>query len=193
MPDRLLSLLETTAVGGAGLFAVLVFNAFFSRRISLHYEVRVRRCLAHRQYDRGLYFFFHAVVGLAFVQLGAIGIWAGLLRAIGIVPDVVQALLFAGSCYTTVGIVSDIATEHWRLLPIVIAVSGIFSFALSTANVVGMAPLYRKVWFAKHAKRVRGLLAAEHVDPTEVGLAFLFEEEEGRPASRPKAGKGERP
>lgn len=177
MPDKVITLLETAAVGGMGLFAVLVFNAFFSRRIALRYEVRARRCLAHRHFDRGLYFFFHAVVGLAFVQLGAIALWAGLLHTIGVVPDIVQALLFAGSCYTTVGIVSDIAPEHWRLLPIVIAVSGIFSFALSTANVVGMAPLYRKLWFAKHAKRVRVLLAAEHVDPNEVGLAFLVEDD----------------
>lgn len=178
MPDNVIAVLESTAVGAAGLFAVLVLNAFFSRRISLKYEVRARRYMARHRYNLALYFFFHAVVGLAFVQLGAIGLWAVLLRVIGIVPDTVQALLFAGSCYTTVGIVSDIAKDHWRLLPIVIAVSGIFSFALSTANVVGMAPLYRKAWFAKHARHVRVLLEAEHVDPNEVGLAFLFDEDE---------------
>ena len=178
MPDNVVNILQTTALGIAGLFAVLVFHAFFSRRISLKYEVRARRHIARRQYNVALYFFFHAVVALALVQIGAIVMWAALMRAVGIVPDWTQALLFAGSCYTTVGIVSDIATEHWRLLPIVIAVSGIFSFSLSTANILGMAPLYRKAWFAKHGRRVRFLLESQHVDPAEVGLAFLIEEEE---------------
>jgi hypothetical protein len=180
MPDSAIALLETTALGVTGMFVTLVFNAFFSRRISLRYEVRARRSMARQQYNRALYFFFHAVVGLAIVQVGAIVIWAALLRAFGVVDDMLQALLFAGSCYTTVGILSDIATVHWRLLPIFIAVSGIFSFALSTANVVGMAPLYRKAWFSKHARRVRDLLEAEHVDADEVGLTFLVEEERRR-------------
>lgn len=177
MPVHVTDILETTAVGLFGLFVSLVLNAFFSRRISLKYEVRARRAIARKRYNWALYFFFHAVVALAIVQIGAIVVWALLLRGIGVVPDMHEALLFAGSCYTTVGILSDVATAQWRLLPILIAVSGIFSFALSTANVLSMAPLYRKAWFAKHARHVRGLLAAEHVDPHEVGLAFLVDEE----------------
>ena len=180
MPLNVTDILETTAVGLFGLFVSLVFNAFFSRRISLRYEVRARRAIGRKHYSWALYFFFHAVVALAMVQIGAIVIWATLLRVIGVVPDIHEALLFAGSCYTTVGILSDIAPQQWRLLPILIAVSGIFSFALSTANVIGMAPLYRRAWFAKHAKHVRGLLVAEHVDPKEVDLAFLFEEDGDR-------------
>ena len=178
MPANVTDILETTAVGLLGLVASLVLNAFFSRRISLKYEVRARRAIARKHYNTALYFFFHAVVALALVQIGAIVVWAVLLRVLGVVQGMHEALLFAGSCYTTVGILSDIATEQWRLLPILIAVSGIFSFALSTANVLSMAPLYRRAWFAKHAKHVRGLLVAEHVDPHEVGLAFLVEEKE---------------
>lgn len=184
IPDNVIEVLETAALGVAGLFLVLSVNSFFSRRISLKYEVRARRSIARQHYNRALYFFFHAVMSIALVQMGAIAIWGAVLMVMGIVPDIVPALLFAGSCYTTLGIVSDIAKDHWRLVPILIAISGIFSFALSTATVVGMAPLYRKAWFAKHAKHVRGLLVAEHVDPDEVGLGFLVEEEGDR-ARRP--------
>ena len=179
IPDNVIAVLETAALGVAGLFLVLAVNSFFSRRISLKYEVRARRYIARKRYNFALYFFFHAVLSIVLVQIGAIVIWAGVLMGMGIVPDVVQALLFAGSCYTTLGFVSDIAQDHWRLMPILIAISGIFSLALSTANVVGMAPLYRKAWFAKHARHVRALMQAENVDPAEVGLAFLIEEEDG--------------
>lgn len=182
MPVNVFDVLQTTALGVFGMFASLLLNAFFSRRIALKYEVWARRSIGRKHYNRALYFFFLAVVSLAIVQVGAIVVWAILLRLMNVVPDMLQALLFAGSCYTTVGILSDIAAEHWRLLPIFIAVSGIFSFALSTANVVSMAPLYRRAWFAKHAKHVRGLLVAEQLDPHEVGLAFLIEEEDDRRA-----------
>ena len=177
IPDNVIAVLETAALGVAGLFLVLAMNSFFSRRISLKYEVRARRYIARKRYNFALYFFFHAVLSIVLVQIGAIVIWAGVLMGMGIVPDVVQALLFAGSCYTTLGFVSDIAQDHWRLMPILIAISGIFSLALSTANVVGMAPMYRKAWFAKHARRVREILEAEHLDPTEVGLGYLVEDD----------------
>mgnify|MGYP006285616873 CR=1 FL=1 len=176
-PDKLIAVLQTAALGVAGLFVVLFVNSFFSRRISLNYEVRARRYIARKSYNLVFYFFFHAVMAIALVQMGAVVIWAGVLMGMGIVSDFVQAVLFAGSCYTTLGIVSDIAQDHWRLMPILIALSGIFSLALSTANVVGMAPMYRKAWFAKHARRVREILEAEHLDPTEVGLGYLVEDD----------------
>ena len=178
IPDNVIAVLQTAVLGVAGLFLVLSVNSFFSRRISLKYEVRTRRAIARKHYNLALYFFFHAVMSIALVQMGAIAIWGGVLLGMGIVPDIVQALLFAGSCYTTLGIVSDIAQDHWRLMPILIAISGIFSFALSTATVVGMSPLYRKAWFAKHARHVREILETEHLDAEEVGLGYLAEEEQ---------------
>lgn len=162
--DQLVSLLQTTTLGLAGLFVVLWFNSFFIRRIAVRYEIRVRRSLARQAYNRALFSFFVSVSYLAMVQLGAIVFWALALLTFGVVGDPVRSLLFAGSCYTTVGIVSDIASEHWLLLPIFIAVSGIFSFALSTATVINMTPLFRRAWFTKHAKRIRAMVEAEGID-----------------------------
>ena len=167
----LVELSQTPALGLAGLFIVLWLNVFFIRRVSLGYEVRARGLIARRAYNRVFFAFFLAVTYLALTQLGAITLWTVLLRTFDVVADPIRALLFAGSCYTTVGIVSDIASERWRLLPIFIAISGIFSFALSTTTVLNMAPLFRRAWFGKHATLVLSALEARGIDLAEVEMS----------------------
>lgn len=165
--ESLLEILQTTGLGLVGLIAIMGLNAFFIRRISLHFELASRRHLVNHQYNRVLLSFLLSVVLLALVQLGAIVIWALILRLFDVVGTLHRALLFAGSCYTTIGILSDVASEGWKLLVVFIAVSGIFSFALSTATVLSMTPLYRRAWFAKHAREIAKVLLASKITLTE--------------------------
>lgn len=165
--ESLVGMLQTTSLGLVGLIAILGLNAFFIRRISLRFELASRRNLADHKYNGVFANFFISVVLLALVQLGAIVIWAILLQLFDVVGPLPRALLFAGSCYTTIGIVSDIASEGWKLLAVFIAISGIFSFALSTATVINMTPLYRRAWFAKHARKIAMVLAASQIALTE--------------------------
>ena len=174
--DQLISLARTALVGVLGLLAVLWLNSFVIRRVSLRYEVRARGYLARRRHNRVFVAFFLAVAYLALTQLGAITVWAVLLGLLGIVKDPISSLLFAGSCYTTIGIVADIAPEHWKLLPIFIAVSGIFSFALSTTTVLNMAPVFRRAWFAKHAMHVQAVLRAEGISVTDLHISDQIRE-----------------
>jgi hypothetical protein len=171
---QIASLLQAAALGIGGLLAVLWINSFFIRRVSLRYEVRARRHAARRSYNRVFFGFFVSVAVLAVVQLGAIAVWAVLLRVFGVVDEPIRALLFAGSCYTTLGIVTDIAGERWTLLPIFIAISGIFSFALSTASVLNMTPTFRRAWYGKHADHVRAMLEAEGIELSETDLAEML-------------------
>ena len=168
---QLISLLQTTLLGLGGLVGVLWLNSFFIRRISVRYEIRARSCLARRAHDKALAAFFISVVYLALVQLSAIALWGLALVSLRIVDDPVRAMLFAGSCYTTIGIISDIASERWSMLPIFIAVSGIFSFTISTATVINMTPLFRRAWFEKHAKRIRAMVEAEGIDLSEADIS----------------------
>ena len=165
--ESLVEILRTTSLGLVGLIAILGLNAFSIRRISLRFELASRRNLVNHKYNRVFANFFVSVVLLALVQLGAIVIWAILLQLFDVVGSPTGALLFAGSCYTTIGILSDIASEGWKLLAVFIAISGIFSFALSTATVLNMTPLYRRAWFAKHAKRIALVMAASKITLTE--------------------------
>lgn len=72
----------------------------------------MRSCLARRAHDKALTAFFISVVYLALVPLSAIALWGLALVSLRIVDDPVRAMLFAGSCYTTIGIISDIASER---------------------------------------------------------------------------------
>ena len=168
LPEQsLVGILQTTGLGLVGMIAILGLNAFFIRRISLRFELTSRQNLANHKYDRVFANFFVSVMLLALVQLGAILIWAVLLRLFEVVDTPSRALLFAGSCYTTIGILSDITSEGWKLLAVFIAMSGIFSFALSTATALNMTPLYRRPWFAKHAKKIAMVLAASRITLTD--------------------------
>ena len=169
--EQLISLLKTTLLGVAGLFCILWINSFFIRWISVLYEIRMRGLIARRAYNRALFAYFVSVSYLALVQLGAVAIWAVALLAFKVVGDPIRALLFAGSCYTTIGIVADIASEGWSLLPVFIAISGLFAFALSTAAVLSMANLFRRAWYSKHAKRIRAMIEAEGIDLSDADIS----------------------
>ena len=169
--EQLISLLQTTLLGVAGLFCILWINSFFIRWISVLYEIRMRGLIARRAYNRALFAYFVSVSYLALVQLGAVAIWAVALLAFKVVGDPIRALLFAGSCYTTIGIVADIASEGWSLLPVFIAISGLFAFALSTAAVLSMANLFRRAWYSKHAKRIRAMIEAEGIDLSDADIS----------------------
>ena len=161
--DLVESVFRTVVLGVVVLLAIIWVNAFFTRRITVRYEVRARGSVARQAYDHVFLSFFLVLILFVLVQVAAIALWAAVAMLFGVVADPVRAVLFAGSCYLTVGFVSDIAPDGWKLLPIFIAVSGIFSFALSTAALINMTPIFRRAWLAKHAAQVRKLLAERGV------------------------------
>lgn len=145
---------ENLAVGAVTLFVMLWINVFFQRRISLAYEIRARINLYRQRYNRVFLNYFVSIIGLIMVQTLAIAVWALMLRVMGLIDDPLDAILFAGSCYTTIGIVSDVMPPGWKLLALFIALSGLFSIALSTAVMLSMSPLFRYAWMKKHANRI---------------------------------------
>ena len=148
------ALWENLAVGAVTLFVMLWINVFFQRRISLAYEIRARINLYRQRYNRVFLNYFASIICLIMVQILAIAIWALMLRVMGLIDDPLDAILFAGSCYTTIGIVSDVMPPGWKLLALFIALSGLFSIALSTAVMLSMSPLFRYAWMKKHANRI---------------------------------------
>ena len=123
------ALWENLAVGAVTLFVMLWINVFFQRRISLAYEIRARINLYRQRYNLVFLNYFVSIIGLIMVQTLAIAVWALMLRVMGLIDDPLDAILFAGSCYTTIGIVSDVMPPGWKLLALFIALSGLFSIA----------------------------------------------------------------
>ena len=64
--------------------------------------------------------------------------------------DPIDALLFAGSCYTTVGFESDNLLEGWKSFAFFISFSGLFSLAWTTSIMIGMTSTYKNAWDLKY-------------------------------------------
>ncbi len=172
----LVELVKNTAVGAVSLFSLMWLNLFFIRRIALTYDINAWVNLAKKRYNRVFIDYFLAVTYLLFVQIATIVVWAAILHLFGLYSDPAAAALFAGSCYTTMGIVNDVLPNGWKMLAVVIALSGYFAIALTTASMLSMGILFRKAWRLKHAEKIRLLLKRKGVHvPDGVNVNDLWE------------------
>lgn len=160
---QLVPFLQNLGVGVIGLTGIIFLNVFFLRRIAIYYEINARIHLSGSNYNRVFLTYLTAVTLLMLVQVLSIIVWGVFINLLGLVDHPFNAILFAGSCYTTIGIVSDVMPNAWKLQAIFIALSGLFALALSTAAMLNMAPLFRQAWYRKHDAAIRSLIAQTHV------------------------------
>lgn len=166
---ELVPFLQNLIVGILGLCIVMWMNVFFLRRIMVYYEITGRIHLGHGRYNRVFLTYILSISYLMLVQMLSIVMWGGFILLLNLIDHPFTALMFVGSCYTTIGIVSDVMPNAWKLLAIFIALSGLFGLALSTASMLSMGPLFRKAWYRKHDKRLRQVIG-------KAGLHDLLEE-----------------
>ena len=147
-----------------GLFASLWINVFFLRRIAINFEIRGRGCL-NRNYPNGVFHhYFLALTYLMIVQIIVIIFWGIALYMLSLIKDPLEAIMFAGSCYTTMGIVTEVMPTGWKFIAIIIALSGLFAVALATSSMINMSTLFRRAWLLKHASRIEAILEREHIE-----------------------------
>jgi hypothetical protein len=101
------------------------------------------------------------------VQIVVIIFWGLALNALSLIQDTKDAIIFAGSCYTTMGYVVQELSGSWRFIPIVISLSGLFALALATASMINMSALFREAWLLKHASKIRAILERENIEIPE--------------------------
>ncbi|WP_197712355.1 hypothetical protein [Polynucleobacter necessarius] len=70
-----------------------------------------------------------AFIVIALIHISEIFIWTAFLLWLKLIPNSIDAIMFAGSCYTTVGFVTDILPLGWKSMAFFIAFSGLFSVA----------------------------------------------------------------
>jgi hypothetical protein len=71
------------------------------------------------------------------------GIWAGIYRVLGAVPDGKSAVLYSLNAITTYGHSNLELAPHWELMGAVEALNGMLLFGLTTAFLYGML---QRVW-----------------------------------------------
>lgn len=130
-------IIRDAAFGMTFLAVILLSNTFFFIQIYFWFTrscAKLQKVAPYQLIAR----FMAAVLLMSLVQLASILIWTAAIYSKGLIDDIRLAMLFSGSCYTTLGVFSDILPDGWKSLAFYIAFSGLFSFAMATSAMMSM-------------------------------------------------------
>ena len=149
----LLALIRDIGYGILGLIIVLFFHGGWINYIILRFERLTNVNLNSMQYNRVFYHFYASFFFIALVHMSEIIIWTIYITTLNLIDNGIAALMFVGSCYTTVGFVQDILPTGWKSLAFFISFSGLFCIAWTTSGMIGMTNSYRAAWNLKHHQK----------------------------------------
>ena len=142
--------LRDAAFGLCILTIVLLSNTFFFLQVFIWFS-RVTARIVNRAPYKLIARFMQAVLLMCLVQIISILLWTAAIYANDLMDNLRLAMLFAGSCYTTLGIISDNLPKGWQSLAFYIAFSGLFSFAMATSAMMAMLSAVRKKIYSSKA------------------------------------------
>jgi hypothetical protein len=148
--------------GGSMLVLVIMFHAFWIRLITSMFIKRSKSAGAHAGLWRADLLFAVTVVLLLSVHMAEVFIWSVALVNGNIVEGWAMASYFAANCYTALG--EPFSLPHgWRLLPPIIAISGIFTFAWTASVLVNFVARYNDLRAETLAMRDKSRKAKQQV------------------------------
>jgi hypothetical protein len=151
----LIPLILDISWGLLGLTIILIFHGSGINHVIMKFESRTKKNLELKQYNRVFTHFYLAFMYIALIHIAEILIWAFYIFELNLISDPVKAILFAGSCYTTVGFVEDVLPTGWKSLAFFISFTGLFSIAWTTSVMIGMTNAYKDAWRQKYEKHLK--------------------------------------
>jgi len=115
----------------------IIFNTYSFTWISLTYRQTLSKAAPHGRHFEILRFVGFNML-LVISMLVSLSVWVIALTAFGFVSHWTEALLFSASFFTTVGNFTVNLPDGWRLIPSIVAFSGLFAFAWATACSMSM-------------------------------------------------------
>ncbi len=149
----LLPLLRDALYGIFGLILILLFHGSAINFIMLRFERLTNGNLKVRQYNRVFFHFYFTFFFIALIHLTEIIIWTIYILELNLIEDGIKAMIFVGSCYTTIGFIEDILPAGWKSLAFFISFSGLFAMAWTTSVMISMTSTYKSAWNLKHRQR----------------------------------------
>ena len=149
------SLFNDILLGVGGVILILLFHGTAINHVLMRFENMTASNLAKKEYHWVFIHFYITFSFIALIHVIEVLIWALLTHQLGLLTNINDAILFAGSCYTTLGIVQDILPNGWKSLAFIIAFSGLFSLAWTTSIMIDMTDTYRKAWQIKRVDKKR--------------------------------------
>ncbi|CAM3643519.1 hypothetical protein [Polynucleobacter antarcticus] len=131
-------LFQEVILGLCIIFVVAIYNIFGFTMITLAYRKKLTTITFSSKYvelTRFTAYTMLLVVGI----FSSLIVWVIALTLLGMVADTASALLLTASFFTSVGNFTLDLPFGWRLMPSLIAFSGLFSFAWATASSINMA------------------------------------------------------
>lgn len=120
-------------VGCLPMLICLVVQAAGAHIVTLRLKPVIGALQARHEHFRAQIIFLASALILLASHLGQIYVWGVALAWAGAQSNIHQAMVFAGSTYTTVGFSNDQLPLGWQLVTIIMATSGLFSFGWSTS------------------------------------------------------------
>ncbi len=124
---------EALILGCITILLCLIVQALIVMLVTSKFKTSIRNLAKSDRWILAQIVFFAGILLLLISHLVQIYIWGLSLTTFDIIPNQHQAMVFAGSTYTTVGFVSDPLPVYWQLITVIMAASGLFSFGWSTA------------------------------------------------------------
>jgi hypothetical protein len=152
-------------LGGIMLLLVLVFHGVLLLQIAKRYEVKTFLYLAEKKYSAVATCFYTSRFCLFLTHIAEIFIWGIALFAFNLISILGQSILFSGSTYTAMGFMEDILPDGWKMLAVIIAFSGMFSFAWTASVMISMTKNFRQAYTKLHMKKLN--ISSEIIDRFE--------------------------
>lgn len=156
-------LLRNSVWGILVLICILIFHGGSINHIYMRFDRLTRKNLSLKQHHRVFFHFYSSFAFIALIHLLEILLWAFFIMSFSLINDPVKAILFAGSCYTTVGFEADDLPTTWRTLAFFISFTGLFSIAWTTSIMIGMTTTYRQAWVQKYGHADKGWLTISNL------------------------------
>ena len=136
------------------LMLVMLIHGISLLQIAKRYEVKSFLYLSERAYSSVALIFYISVLCLFLTHIFEIIIWGASLYIFKLLPDLGQSILFSGSTYTAMGFMDDLLPAGWKMLAIIIAFSGMFSFAWTASVMISMTKNFRQAYTRLHMQKL---------------------------------------
>jgi hypothetical protein len=141
-----LALFQDVLLGMVGMILVLIFHGISINALLMRFENTTTANLAKKEYQQVFIRFYMAFAFITLIHIAEVLLWAAYLYYLNLINTGIDSILFAGSCYTTLGFVEDILPNGYKTLAFFIAFSGLFSLAWTTSIMIDMTSIYRQTW-----------------------------------------------
>jgi hypothetical protein len=135
--------------GLLGLSLVLVFHGSCVMRVVTAFELKEINLISSKSYTSIIIAVYNALSLLVITHIGGVLIWAATLYISQLINTPINAILFAGSCYLTLGFIGDVLPDGWKSLALFISFSGLFSTAWTTSAMVGLTNSFKTAWLKR--------------------------------------------